>query len=219
VFGLGAVGLSAMLIGSCSHAADKDDACKNANYAIASRTQACTGDAALANQRYENVDSEYKCITADVDLPQYLCASAIDNLTCEQITVCGEDYDCWYAASSECALIFQHADGSALPTPQAGPLSPDLDASPACTEALQAMGARWGACIAAPFSLEQQIRDAFKGKFGCAGAIDSKTEDNLCLKEIPSVPCADGTIGQQQHATDFRNGAPSCVLLFPELKP
>lgn len=95
-----------------------DQPCKDAAFGMASRTYECSGDAELANARYERFASEYKCIDVDPSSPDtgnyFHCSVAIGELTCEQVEQLGEDLDKWFAVSNACAYVIMHADGTRL---------------------------------------------------------------------------------------------------------
>lgn len=214
----GALGAMGFLV-QCSHDLDSDEPCKNAFYAVASRTHACTGDSDLSNDRYEAVDKRYKCtINGEPTLPQFLCASAINNLTCEQVKRYDDDYERWFAASAECSLIMVHADGSKLPTPTGGPtvqIDPNLTANPVCAAAISAMGIKYAQCIGAPGDWSGEILKVFQNKYGCAAHGMDDPQQHPCVRDIPNLTCPKAS--QAQAIEALRTASPSCEVLFPVL--
>ena len=102
-----------------------DQPCKEAGYAIASRVFDCSADGELANATYERFEEEYACVLydlevepdppgSDIEKDLFHCALAIGALTCDQVAACGQDLDCFLAASPTCPLVVTHADGSPL---------------------------------------------------------------------------------------------------------
>lgn len=77
-----------------------DESCKQAGYAIANRTFTCEGDGDLANERYERLMDEYRCLAND----GFGCAEKTLELTCEQVADAGDDLDRWLTLAS-CGLF------------------------------------------------------------------------------------------------------------------
>ena len=99
---------------ACATAIEADDLCQEVGYAIASRTQTCTGDADAAEARYTRFEEDYTCVEVDPsdtggvraeDL--YACPLAIRNLACELVDDYGDDLDAWLGASPVCALLVE----------------------------------------------------------------------------------------------------------------
>ena len=102
-------------------AVDPEAPCLEAGYAIAWRTYDCTGDADLANARYERFAENYECIA--IDYPEidaegltllenaknpgnyFHCAFLIGELACELVDQYGDDIDQWLATSETCDLV------------------------------------------------------------------------------------------------------------------
>lgn len=107
---------------------DNEEPCKSVGYSIAARTRICTGDEALAKQRYESFTSTYHCTTAFQDFPAeqgpFGCSIAVNAMECSQVDQCGDDLACWLAIDEQCArLILELADGGtdgAVPDGNAG---------------------------------------------------------------------------------------------------
>lgn len=105
-----------LLLVGCPTEIAADDICKEVGYAIAGRTQECTGDGALAEARYVSFSEDYACIASqgrDTALypteDLYACPLAIRNLACELVDSYGDDTRAWLRASPFCALIVEPA--------------------------------------------------------------------------------------------------------------
>ena len=106
-------------LSACNRSLDDDAWCKEAAYAIAGRTEECTGDSALATARYEAFFDAYTCVevppeslaedTAGAVAPQNLahCALAIRNLPCELVAEYGDALDRYMTASPVCRLLVE----------------------------------------------------------------------------------------------------------------
>ena len=106
----------AMTVGAFSACAfpemPPDQACLEAGYAIASRTVECTGDAALANERYDALFEAHTC--ALTELPRrtedaakhFTCAAAMNDATCADVIDNGDDLDWWLSLDTSCRTIF-----------------------------------------------------------------------------------------------------------------
>lgn len=71
-----------------------DEWCLQAGYAIASRSFTCEGDADVANERYERLMGEYACVP-DVTNAGPGCSQRLLELTCDQVSVAGDDLQQW----------------------------------------------------------------------------------------------------------------------------
>lgn len=102
-----------LLLFGCASTLDPEDFCREAGFAIAARTQECTGDDALAERRYEAFEAAYTCEAFDpadtggLVKPEdlYACPLAIRNLPCELVATYGDDLDLWLTASPVCQLL------------------------------------------------------------------------------------------------------------------
>lgn len=111
--------LSLLVLAGCSpiEPMPPDQPCREAGYAIASRTLSCTGDAKLSQDRYDSFRKDFTCIEwettdprFDVDFgPEDLfgCAFVLSNLPCELVDQYGDDLDAWLAATDSCALVVE----------------------------------------------------------------------------------------------------------------
>jgi hypothetical protein len=110
-----------------------DAPCVEAGYAISRRTFECTGDAELANARFERYRREFECIDlpkwsvdtgevtkfleaegsgAALSPPDYFhCAFAIELLPCELVAEYGDDLSRWLEGSNACAWIVEPRGG------------------------------------------------------------------------------------------------------------
>lgn len=96
--------------------------CREAAYAIASRTETCSGDLDLANSRYEAFEATYDCIAVDVTDPDFNgpalspddlfdCPLSIRELPCELTDAYGDDLDRWLLVSNACPWVIARKDG------------------------------------------------------------------------------------------------------------
>lgn len=97
------------LIG-CAHELPPEQPCLEVGYAIAARTEECTGDVDLAVSREEAFDAAYACTPPPLDAPEqenhlYTCALTVRNLACELALEHGDDLDAWLASSPVCRTI------------------------------------------------------------------------------------------------------------------
>lgn len=106
--------------------------CREAGYAIAARTEACSGDIELANARYDAFVDDYVCIDVDVTDPAFNgpalspddlfdCAFSIRELPCEWVDVFGDDLDLWLSVSDACPWVVARRDGVPLAPLQTTP--------------------------------------------------------------------------------------------------
>lgn len=92
-----------------------DQPCLEAGYAIARRTEECTGDRELANARYDAFGSEWRCIATPPDDPAYRdiaadlygCAATISSLSCDTVDEFGDDLDLWLGVDPACGYIVE----------------------------------------------------------------------------------------------------------------
>lgn len=98
----------------CSHSLAPDQFCKEVGYAIAGRTQECTGDNSLSEARYQLFVEQYTCIEYEVKKDSdstfpyqdlYHCPLAIRNLPCELVEQYGDTLSEWMTASPTCELL------------------------------------------------------------------------------------------------------------------
>lgn len=117
--GRGAAGWALLGCLSCNRSMEDDAFCREAAFAIAGRTEECTGDVALATARYEAFFDAYTCVeipperlgedTAAAIAPQNLahCALAIRNLPCALVDGYGDELDRYLSASPVCAALVE----------------------------------------------------------------------------------------------------------------
>lgn len=104
-------------LAACATTMEADDFCQEVGYAIAARTQECTGDGDLAEARYEAFEAAYTCVEVDPDdtagpdgvRPEdlFACPLAIRNVACELADTWDDDLDAWLDASPMCALLVE----------------------------------------------------------------------------------------------------------------
>lgn len=109
------LGLTLFTFG-CSHPLPPDQYCKEAAWAIAGRTQECTGDVALAEARYAQFFEDYACVEFDIqDYDSapiayenlFHCPLAIRALPCELVDSYADDLSLWMTASPVCRVLVE----------------------------------------------------------------------------------------------------------------
>ena len=97
--------------------------CREAGYAIAARTDACTGDSQAAQDRYDAFRRQYRCIEWEADDPVLLddatpnaedlfsCAFTIRNTACEIVDELGDDIDLWMDLDPGCSWVAERKGG------------------------------------------------------------------------------------------------------------
>lgn len=109
----------AVLLAGCATTMEPDDFCQEVGFAIAGRTQECTGDGETAEARYVAFEEAYTCVEVDPSdtaglrgvAPEdlFACPLAIRHLACELVEQYGDDLDQWLTASPTCALLVEGA--------------------------------------------------------------------------------------------------------------
>jgi hypothetical protein len=109
-------------LAACTRSLPEDQLCKEIGYAIAGRTEECTGDRELASARFEAFEERYTCAPFDPEpkgedtespiAPEDLfhCPLAIRNLPCELVEQYGDDLSAYLTASPICATIIEEED-------------------------------------------------------------------------------------------------------------
>ena len=141
---LWAYGALGLVAAACAPTYDMDAAepCRQAGFSIAARTQACTGNADLANARYDKFVSEYRCLVKDARVPDFQCAVDVNALDCMAAAESGDDLDKWLTRSKYCSNVLVHADGTPVGT--ATNDTPSLNYQ--CSKALSGMIERMAKC-------------------------------------------------------------------------
>jgi hypothetical protein len=113
------LGLLAVWMVSCSpiDPMPPDQPCREAGYAIASRTLTCTGNAELSQSRYDTFRKQYTCIEWETTDPRFTsefgpedlfgCAYVLSNLPCELVDQYGNNLDAWLTTTDSCALVVE----------------------------------------------------------------------------------------------------------------
>lgn len=98
--------------------------CREAGYAIAARTAECTGDAELAQKRYDAYRAEFQCIEWSADDPELMdtagpaaedlfsCAFTLRNLPCEFVDDLGDDVEAWLSMDPGCTWVAKKKGGA-----------------------------------------------------------------------------------------------------------
>jgi hypothetical protein len=92
-----------------------DQPCIEAGYAIARRTEECTGDRELANERFHAFERAWKCIPTPPDDPEfrdiapdlYGCAATISSLSCDAVEEFGDDLWYWLGVDPACGYVVE----------------------------------------------------------------------------------------------------------------
>lgn len=89
--------------------------CDEVGFAISRRTWQCTGDEALAAERWDAFQDDATCYDVDAEVDEadnYLaCATAIEAMSCEEVEAAGDDLSAWLAASPVCEWLVVLEDG------------------------------------------------------------------------------------------------------------
>jgi hypothetical protein len=106
--------LALVLIG-CASSLPDEQACLEAQTAMAARYEVCTGDTEAALDLYDALPEQRRCLLEDIDVDvltveqrtgHYECAFVLRNLACEVVESHGDDIDAWMASSPVCGLIW-----------------------------------------------------------------------------------------------------------------
>lgn len=92
-----------------------DQPCLEAGFAIARRTEECTGDRELANRRYDTFERQWSCIPTPPDDPDlgpiaadlYGCAATITSLSCDAVDELGDDLALWLGVDPACGYVVE----------------------------------------------------------------------------------------------------------------
>jgi hypothetical protein len=94
---------------------DDEQPCLEAGYAVARRTEECTGDRELANERYDRFERQWRCIPTPPDDPElrdiapdlYGCAATISSLSCDAVDELGDDLELWLGVDPACGYVVE----------------------------------------------------------------------------------------------------------------
>lgn len=92
-----------------------DQPCQEAGFAIARRTEECTGDRDLANARYAAFEADWVCIPTPPDDPDlapiaadlYGCAASIQSASCDAVEIMGDDLSLWLGIDPSCGYVVE----------------------------------------------------------------------------------------------------------------
>jgi hypothetical protein len=92
-----------------------DQPCIEAGYAIARRTEECTGDRELANARFHTFEREWVCIPTPPDDPElsdiapdlYGCAATISSLSCDAVGELADELSLWLGVDPACGYVVE----------------------------------------------------------------------------------------------------------------
>ena len=114
----------ALAVAACNREMPPERYCEEAAYAVAGRTEQCSGDAALAEARYAQFFEAYTCLEVPVESmgedtaspiapeDRLHCALAIRNLPCALVEAYGDDISQYLTASPMCATLVEPAKGA-----------------------------------------------------------------------------------------------------------
>jgi hypothetical protein len=94
---------------------DDEQPCLEAGFAIARRTEECTGSRELANRRFHTFEREWACIPTPPDDPElrdvapdlYGCAATITTLSCDTVDEFGDDLGSWLGVDPACGYVVE----------------------------------------------------------------------------------------------------------------
>jgi len=103
-----------LVLMGCAEELPADHPCDEIAFALAARTEDCTGNTTRAVALAEDFESQWECLLEDpavekqlapagVDL--YDCAFAVRNLACELVEVYDADLSMWMTSSETCELL------------------------------------------------------------------------------------------------------------------
>ncbi len=175
---------------------EPDEPCRQAGFAIASRTQACTGDADRANALYERFVEEYACRIGKLNKQQYRCAYNVNALDCQQVETFGDDIQ-QYLTEEGCYQILSRKDGTPMPVKgDAALVALTTDAE--CSQVVFRLAELESACgsggdpadyfllIATDLALDHSCQE---------GA--SASDVAACLADLDQVRCIDFSVGEE----------------------
>ena len=93
---------------------EQDSPCIEVGLSIARRTYECTGDDALADERFHAFEQQVECRNTDAVLREhpgigaadlYECSFAVGEVACEWVEAWGDDIPSWLAASDRCTWV------------------------------------------------------------------------------------------------------------------
>ncbi|MCA9640467.1 MAG: hypothetical protein KC492_07205 [Myxococcales bacterium] len=197
----------ALGVSSCqgSYEMERDEPCRQAGFAIASRNQACNGDADHANALYERFVDEYLCSVTKPSQNAFRCAYNINALGCEEVAAKGDDLN-GYLSANGCGVILKRKDGT--PIPQAGG---GVTATPLCASLVLRLAEFESACgdNEPPGDLSLLIASDLTTDHECA-ANATPAELATCLSALDGKRCIDFSI-----ARELLDATPSCDSVLP----
>jgi hypothetical protein len=119
--------LAVSLITACGGVDDfhDDEPCKQAGYAIASRTLDCTSDADLSDARYEALIASTRCVAGNLNTTEFkcngdphcgvnnfTCAVELNKVDCATVKAYGSDMRMWITHNGACTDILKQPDGA-----------------------------------------------------------------------------------------------------------
>lgn len=108
-----------------------EDVCDDARRAIGLRTEACTGDSELADQRFAAA-STLTCKAREVSASRYDCSQTILDYPCEAVAELGDDLRRWVAVRACDPLFAGTAAGSCVHAPDGTCSCVKVKEAPSC---------------------------------------------------------------------------------------
>lgn len=193
------------LSASCqgSYEMDRDEPCRQAGFAIASRNQACNGDADHANALYERFVDEYLCSVSHLSQDAFRCAYNINALDCQEVATKGDDLN-GYLSANGCGSILLSKDGKPIPGGNA------ITATPTCADLVWRLAVFESACRnEQPDAISQLIAADLRTDHECN--VDAAEGDlDTCFADLDGKRCIDFGI-----ARELLDSTPSCQVILP----
>lgn len=190
-----------------------DEPCKNVAYTVASRTQACLGDGALANARYGRFRDAYTCTVTSPEESDFRCADAVNGTTCDAVVANGEAWDRWLLASPACGDIFRHKDGTPA-FPEAG--DEVVSKNAVCQNAADKAIERRRSCSSGAISGDKPAGYAeLDPLFRCTARWPDGGPPpfaTACTEQLGALACA--SVPDQASLASFVAAAPACAAIL-----
>ncbi|MEZ4373457.1 MAG: hypothetical protein R3B07_21735 [Polyangiaceae bacterium] len=191
-------------VSSCqgSYELERDEPCRQAGFAIASRNQACNGDADHANALYERFVDEYLCSVSELSQDAFRCAYNINALDCKEVASKGDDLN-GYLSANGCSQILLRKDGEPIPGANS------ITATPICADLVFRLAVFESACRTEPANALYQLIAADLGTDHTCNISAKQGDLDTCFADLDSKRCIDFGI-----AREFRirrqPASPSC---------
>lgn len=187
-----------------SYDMELDEPCRQAGFAIASRHQACTGDADAANALYERFVDEYACTVAKLSKDDYRCAYNLNALDCQAVEALRDDLP-GYLTEFGCIQILRRKDGAPMPLRSSdgtlNPLTTDAECAAVALRLAEFEAACGGGSASDLYFL---IVSDLAQSYSCSESA-TDADVNTCRTDLDELRCIDFSI-----ARDLLEATPSC---------